>query len=58
MKNYIVSKKKRIGIANFKITHSVMSEDQVKMTFPTWDGNKIHKSGRYIYEILLISPEI
>ena len=58
MKNYIVSKKQRIGIANFKITHSVMSEEQVKMSFPTWDGSKIHKSGRYIYEILLISPEI
>lgn len=58
MKNYIVEKKERIGIANFKITHSVMSEEQVKMSFPTWNGDKIHKVGRYLYRILLISPEI
>jgi len=58
MKKYIVSKKQRIGIANFKTTDSVMTEDQVKMAFPTWSGDKIHKVGRYIYQILLISPEI
>ena len=58
MKNYIVEKRERIGIANFRSSHSVMSEEQVKMSFPTWKGDKIHKVGRYIYQILLISPEI
>ena len=58
MKKYIVEKKERIGIANFKTSHSIMNEEQIRMAFPTWKGDKIHKSGRYIYHILLISPEI
>ena len=58
MKNYIVEKKERIGVANFKTSLSVMTEEQVKMAFPTWRGDKIHKTGRLIFRILLIAPEI
>ena len=58
MKKYIVEKSTRIGVANFKSVTSIMTEEQVKMSFPTWSGSSFHKSGKFMYRILLISPEI
>ena len=58
MKNYIVEKSERIGVANFKTVTRIMTEEQVKMSFPTWEGSMLHKSGKTMYKILLISPEI
>lgn len=58
MKKYIVEKSTRIGIANFKTVTSIMSEQQVKMSFPTWNGSYDHKVGKFFYKIILISPEI
>ena len=58
IKKYIVETRIRTGVAKFKTTNSVMSEDQVKMSFPSWKGEVEHRIGNVLYIIRLISPEI
>ena len=58
MKKYIVEKRVRTGIAKFKITNKVMTEDVLRMSFPSWQGATEHKVGKILYIIRLISPEI
>ena len=58
MKSYIVEKRIRIGIAKFKVTNQVMNEDLLRMSFPSWQGEKEYRIGNTLYIIRLISPEI
>lgn len=58
MKSYIVEKRIRIGVAKFKVTNQVMREDLLRMSFPSWQGEKEHRIGNVLYIIRLISPEI
>lgn len=58
MKSYIVEKRIRIGVAKFKVTNQVMREDLLRLSFPSWQGEREHRIGNTLYIIRLISPEI
>jgi len=51
MKQYRVVKWKRTGLSRFESSESIMTEDTVRMNFPTWQGDAVHRVGRYIYHI-------
>jgi hypothetical protein len=51
MKNYKVVKWKRTGMSSFESSESIMTEDMLRMNFPTWKGDTVHHVGRHIYHI-------
>ncbi len=51
MKQYKVIKFTRTGLSRFEKKEIMMSEDMVRMSFPTWNGDVVHHVGRDIYHI-------
>jgi len=51
MKKYKVIKWKRTGMSRFESSESIMTEDMLRMNFPTWKGDTVHHVGRHIYHI-------
>lgn len=51
MKQYKVIKYIRTGLSRFEKKEIMMSEDMVRMSFPTWNGDFVHHIGRDIYHI-------
>jgi hypothetical protein len=54
MKKYLVKSYKRMGIANFQSKESVMTEEEVRLNFPTWEGAEFHEVGGIRYQIIEI----
>ena len=38
-------------MSRFESSESIMTEEMVYMSFPTWKGNHVHYVGRHIYHI-------
>jgi len=50
-KKYKVIRLTRTGVSRFEEQESVMTEEMLRMNFPTWKGDVIHRVGKFIYQI-------
>ena len=50
-KKYKVIRLTRTGVSRFEEKESVMTEEMLRMNFPTWKGDTVHRVGKFIYQI-------
>ncbi len=50
-KKYKVIRLTRTGVSRFEEKESVMTEEMLRMNFPTWKGDTVHRVGKFIYHI-------